>query len=192
MPSAPGVKTSFAPSIASSVRRSTDIVSGMVRIKFVALGRRDERQRDAGVAAGRLDDHGVFLEHAALLGILNHGHADAVFDAAERIEKFAFEENRGRQAGGDLVQFDQRRASDGFDDVVVDASHNNPFQTRLIDFVSQDCNGAGTRARVFSSIEEHPTSNIELRTSKVMRFDDLSANWLLDVGRSMFLAVVVL
>ena len=34
MPSVPGVSTSFAPSIASSVRRSSDIVSGMVRMSL--------------------------------------------------------------------------------------------------------------------------------------------------------------
>ena len=34
MPSAPGVRTSFAPSMASSVRRSSDIVSGMVRMSL--------------------------------------------------------------------------------------------------------------------------------------------------------------
>ena len=91
--------------------------------QFVTFGRRDERQRDAGVAAGRLDDDGVLFEHAALFGVLDHGHADAVLDAAERIEKFALEQNGGSQAGGDFVQVDQRRAADGFDDVVVNASH---------------------------------------------------------------------
>ena len=34
MPSVPGVSTSFAPSIASNVRRSSDIVSGMVRMSL--------------------------------------------------------------------------------------------------------------------------------------------------------------
>ena len=63
------------------------------------------------------------LEHAALFRVLDHGHADAVLDAAQRIEKFALEQNGGIQPGGDLVQFDQRRAADGFDDVVVNASH---------------------------------------------------------------------
>jgi hypothetical protein len=55
------------------------------------------------------------------------------------------------QPGGNFVQFDQRRVSDGFDDIVVDASHKNPFQTRLIDFVSQDCGEFGARARIFLS-----------------------------------------
>ena len=34
MPSAPGVNTSFAPSMASNVRRSSDIVSGIVKINL--------------------------------------------------------------------------------------------------------------------------------------------------------------
>ena len=37
MPSVPGVRTSRAPSIASNVRRSNDIVSGMVRISWYPL-----------------------------------------------------------------------------------------------------------------------------------------------------------
>ena len=83
--------------MASNVRRSSDMVSGMVRIEFVTFRRRDERERDAGVAAGRLDDDGVLFEDAALLGVLDHRHADAVLDAAERIEKFALEQNGGAQ-----------------------------------------------------------------------------------------------
>ena len=59
--------------------------------ELVALGRGDEGQRDAGVAAGRLDDHGVLVDHAALLGVFDHGHADAVLHAAERIEEFELE-----------------------------------------------------------------------------------------------------
>src|SRR5208282_3109469 len=33
-----------------------------------------------------------------------------------------------------------------FDDVVVDASHKNPFQTRFIDLVSEDCDESAKRA----------------------------------------------
>jgi len=106
----------------------------------------DERQRDAGVAARGLDDDGFLFENTALLGILNHRHADAVLDAAERVEKFALEQNRGRHAGGDLIQFDQRGVPDGFDDVVVNASHKNPFELGLIDLVSQDCDEFGMSA----------------------------------------------
>ena len=62
--------------------------------QLVALGRGDERERDAGVAAGRLDDDGVLVQHAALLRVLDHRHADAVLHAAERIEEFALERDR--------------------------------------------------------------------------------------------------
>src|SRR5207248_2166227 len=57
---------------------------------------------------------------------LDHGHADAVLDAAERIEKFAFQSNRRIEAGGDFVQPNERRAAYGFDDVVVNSAgvHN--------------------------------------------------------------------
>ena len=36
-----------------------------------------------------------FFEHAALLGVFDHRHADAVLDAAERIEEFALEQDGG-------------------------------------------------------------------------------------------------
>ena len=51
--------------------------------ELVALGRADERQRDAGVAAGRLDDRrAARLDPALALGGLDHRHADPVLDAA--------------------------------------------------------------------------------------------------------------
>ena len=129
--------------------------------ELVTLCGCDEREGDAGVAAGRLDDHGVFFEDAALFGVFDHGHADAVLDAAERIEKLTFEEDCGVQPGGDLVQFDQRRAPDGFDDVVVDVSHINLFKTRLIDFVSQDCEDFGSRARGILSVKTWQNASSE-------------------------------
>ena len=64
-------------------------------------------------------------EYAALLGIFSHRHADTILDAAERIEKLALEQNRGVESCGDLVEFDQWCATDGFDDVVIDSAHND-------------------------------------------------------------------
>ena len=90
---------------------------------MIAFRRRDERERDAGVARSRLDDDSFFFQNATSFGVLDHRHADAILDAAERIEKFALEQDGRARAGGDLVQFDERRAADGFDDVVVDVSH---------------------------------------------------------------------
>jgi hypothetical protein len=89
---------------------------------LVALGRGDKGQRDASIAAGRLDDHGVFFQHAPLLCIVNHGHADAVLDAAERIEEFTLEQDGGGRTRRDAIEADERSASDGFDDVVVNTA----------------------------------------------------------------------
>ena len=61
----------------------------------VAPGRADEGQRDARVAAGGLDDHRVLLEQAALLGRLDHGHADAVLDAGQRVEGLQLDDDLG-------------------------------------------------------------------------------------------------
>src|SRR5262249_23496003 len=77
----------------------------------------------ASVAAGRLDDDRVFFKQATFLSILDHRHADPILDAAERIKIFALEQNRRRHALGDSVQSDQGCAADGFDNVVIDASH---------------------------------------------------------------------
>jgi hypothetical protein len=54
------------------LRRSTLIVSGMVRVRGYAARRRDEGQRDAGVAAGGLDELLAGPEQAALLGVPDH------------------------------------------------------------------------------------------------------------------------
>jgi hypothetical protein len=59
-----------------------------------SLSRRDERERDAGVAARRFDDDGVLVK-TPRVRVFNHRHADAVLHAAERIEEFALEQDRG-------------------------------------------------------------------------------------------------
>ncbi len=52
-------------------------------------------------------------------GGLDHRHADAVLDAAQRIEKLALERDGRVQAGGDVVEPHERRVADGLDDVIV-------------------------------------------------------------------------
>jgi hypothetical protein len=51
----------------------------------IAARRRDERQRDARVAAGGLDDLHARLEHAALFGVPDHRSANATFDRKGRV-----------------------------------------------------------------------------------------------------------
>ena len=89
----------------------------------VALHRGDERQRDAGVAAGRLDDHGLpGLDQAVALGRLDHREADAVLHAAGGVLALELRDDLrplGRPCGH-AVQAHQRRAADQLGDVVGD------------------------------------------------------------------------
>ena len=56
----------------------------------VALDGGGEREADAGVARGRLDDGVARLQHAALLRVLDHAQRDPVLDAAARVEELTF------------------------------------------------------------------------------------------------------
>ena len=61
--------------------------------QLIALGGAHERERDARVAAGRLDDRrAARLDPAFRLGRLDHRHADAVLDAAARVERLELRE----------------------------------------------------------------------------------------------------
>src|SRR5260221_406637 len=62
-------------------------------------------------------------ENIDLPGGLDHGHSDPIFDAAKRIEKLALEQNGCGRSGSNPVQAHERRATDGFDNIVVNASH---------------------------------------------------------------------
>jgi hypothetical protein len=52
--------------------------------------------------------------------------ANPVFHAAQRIEKLAFQGDGCIDTAGDLVELDQRRPADGFDNIVV----NPPYGLR--------------------------------------------------------------
>ena len=51
----------------------------------VALELRGHRQRDAGVAAGRLQDRGAGLEQPVALGLLDHPQRGPVLDGTGRV-----------------------------------------------------------------------------------------------------------
>ncbi len=97
MPPAAGVSTSSAPRRRKSLRRSSDIDSGIVSIETIAARGGDERERDAGVAARRLDDDGAWAEQTGALGGIDHVDADPVLDARERIEELELGVHRGRR-----------------------------------------------------------------------------------------------
>ena len=80
--------------------------------KSVAARCGDEGQRDASVAAGRLDQFDAGFKQAALFGVPNHGRADAALDRVRGIASLDLAEHRGACAFHDAVQSDQRRFAD--------------------------------------------------------------------------------
>ncbi len=86
-----------------------------------ASRRADHGQRDAGVAAGGLDDDGVRADEAGGLCRVDHADADAVLDAVGRVEELQLGQDGGPSPVGDLVQTDERGVADQLGDVVGDA-----------------------------------------------------------------------
>ena len=69
-------------------------------------------QTDPGITGRRLDDRPARLQPAPPLGLLDHGHADAVLDATARIERLELQENPGRHSHPQSSQRDQGRTAD--------------------------------------------------------------------------------
>ncbi len=62
--------------------------------KLVTFGGTYERQGDACVAAGGLDNVRFFVDLSRFLASFDHGDANAVLDAVERLKKLALREDR--------------------------------------------------------------------------------------------------
>ena len=105
---------------------------GQRQDEVIALGGADERERDAGVAAGRLDDRRAAGLDAPLgLGRLDHRDADPVLDAATRVERLELGEQLDARVGRRRAlehpgQADQRRIPDELRNVDRDSSHMPP------------------------------------------------------------------
>ena len=91
----------------------------------VAAGRADERERDARVAAGGLDDRAAGLELAGRLGGVDDRDADAVLDRVGRVVELELADDGRGGSVGDLVDADQRGVADERRRVVVDACHGS-------------------------------------------------------------------
>jgi hypothetical protein len=72
------------------------------------------------------------MDQPALLGIVDHGHANPVFDRSQRIEEFALQEDGRLEASRDFVQANQGRVTDGFNDVIVDTAHSGAGRHSVI------------------------------------------------------------
>ncbi len=85
----------------------------------IAARRRDEGERNAGVARRRLDQNTAPGRDQALrLERIDHRNADAVLDAGDRIEEFELGEKMGDDALflADSVDADERRIADRIGD----------------------------------------------------------------------------
>src|SRR5204862_1570749 len=80
----------------------------------IALQLRDERERDAGVAAGRLEQLAPRLELPRRFGGLDHRLRDAVLDRAGRVLSLELGVNADAADGTEL---DERRVPDQAEDV---------------------------------------------------------------------------
>ena len=80
----------------------------------------DERQADAGVAGGRLDDQAAGAQFAALFRLQDHLPAGAILHRAAGVHEFGLAEDRASGRLGGALQLDERRMADGFDDAVAD------------------------------------------------------------------------
>ena len=123
IPSAPGVRTISAPSASRIWRRSTETRVGHGQDGAIAPGGADEGEGDARVAARRLDDEGVLGDAPFALRRLDHRHADAVLDAAQRVERFELGDDGGVEVRRQPVEPHQRRVADELGDVVSDPCH---------------------------------------------------------------------
>src|ERR1051326_579233 len=59
----------------------------------IAHAHAGEREADAGVARGRLDDRAAFFQEAVALGVGDHADADAVLDGAAGVEELELHED---------------------------------------------------------------------------------------------------
>ena len=86
----------------------------------VTLDRRGDRQPDAGVAAGRLDNRPARFEPPLALGFLDHADADAVLYRAAGVQHLQFGGDRRADPFGHPVQSNQGCVPERVDDVLAD------------------------------------------------------------------------
>ena len=78
----------------------------------VAAERGRDREPDAGVARGRLDDRASRAKPAVLLRRLDHREADAVLHGAAGVQVLELREELARDVAGEALEPDDRRVPD--------------------------------------------------------------------------------
>src|SRR4051812_37756265 len=93
-------------------------VAGDDDAQGVPLTARDHRERDAGVAGGRLEDRLVLGEVPRRFGCLDHALRDAVLQRAGRVLALQLGPDVDARLGAEAREPDERRVSDRIEDVV--------------------------------------------------------------------------
>ncbi len=113
-----------------------------------------EGERDAGVAAGGLEDRLARLEQAPLLGVPDHRGADAALHRVGRVAALDLGEHPSPRALGETADLDQRRVADRAGVVFEDVGHGEslPVVARSLDQarregVGSPAGGRGRRSR---------------------------------------------
>ena len=93
-------------------------VVGHHHLQRIALARADHRQRDPGVARGRLEDRLAGLDRAPLLGVLDHVLGDPVLDRAGRVAALELRPDAHAGLRRKARQFDERRVADRLEHIL--------------------------------------------------------------------------
>src|SRR5262249_19100494 len=85
----------------------------------VATGVPHQRETDAGVACGALDDHATRPQLAACLGVAHDVERRAILDRAARVHELGLAEDRATGQFGGPAQLDDRRIADRLDEAIT-------------------------------------------------------------------------
>ena len=85
--------------------------------ELVAAHAADHRQRDAGVAGGRLHDRVAGADRPAPLGVVDQRERRAVLDRPGRVVALELGQDADVRVGRDVLQLDERRVADRGDQV---------------------------------------------------------------------------
>jgi hypothetical protein len=96
------------------------MLSGHGEQQPVALRRRDQREPDPGVAAGRLHDLHPGAQRTGRLGVLNHRGSDPVLDATAGVRRLQLGDQPGRHVLAEAVQLDEGGTPDQAEHVAGD------------------------------------------------------------------------
>ena len=84
--------------------------------KTVAAHRADERERDAGVPARRVEHHAVLGDAPLLLGCDDHPETGTVLHAAPGVRRLELRPQLAAQSRADAPELQERRAADALED----------------------------------------------------------------------------